>query len=68
MPKVRVSFMEMPTGISVTFMQGNQGLGRSLHFVDEKKLDEMLLRAGASIEDRNIAAYAIRSRSAGWWS
>jgi hypothetical protein len=54
----------MPLGIAVTFVQDNRALGRTLRFLSEAKFDEMRRRAGASLEDRNIA-YAIRSRTAG---
>jgi hypothetical protein len=65
MHKVRVWFQEMPLGIAVTFTEDNRSLGRSLRFTEEQKFHEMLRRAGAVLEDRNIAEYALRTRSAG---
>lgn len=63
---VQISFQELPRGIYVTFMQQNRALGRPLRFADEQTFQEMLHRAGSSLEDRNIAEHALRVRRAGW--
>jgi hypothetical protein len=38
MRKVTMTYIDMPQGIKVTFMEGNRGLGRVLNFTDDRKL------------------------------
>jgi hypothetical protein len=64
MRKVTTSYIDMPRGLRVTFMEGNRSLGRVLNFTDDRKI-ELLRRSHAPIEDHQIVEMALRQRRPG---
>lgn len=69
MPKVLACIHSYPNYVSVVFMdpQNTQRqIGRSLKLADEERVFEMLRRAHANLETRNLLEMAFRERRPCW--
>jgi hypothetical protein len=58
-------YMELPMGLSVCFMEGNQQIGKLLKYKDPARLFEILRAAHAQQEDHQAVEEALRGRTSG---
>jgi hypothetical protein len=61
---VTMSYIDMPRGLRVTFMEGIAAWPRC-NFTDDRKIFELLRRSYAPIEDYQIVEMALRRRRLG---
>jgi hypothetical protein len=62
---VRMFYQELPMGLSVCFVEGNQQVGKQLMYTDPNKVFEILRAAHAQQEDYQTVEEALRTRRPG---
>jgi hypothetical protein len=64
--KVRMFYIEMPTGLDICFVENNnQPVGKRLFYSDPTRIYDLLRAARSSVEDHQIVELALRDRRPG---
>jgi hypothetical protein len=65
MPRVMMHFYEMPTGLTVTFIESGRKIGRARHYADPDRIYDILRAAKAPSEDIQTVEFALVNRRPG---